>query len=152
MDIQDAMQMTKNFEGYSPQLYKCTAGYLTIGYGRNVEQRGISREEAEFMFQNDYKDALRNLQSLLVYEGIKVEDVHKDVFYALTDMMFNMGYDRLSKFKKLFSELKKGSYEGVAREMKDSAWYKQVGNRSKKLVEIVQKVLDKSKKRDIIFL
>lgn len=139
MDVREAMQMTKNFEGYSPQLYKCPAGYLTIGYGRNIEQRGISKEEAEFMFQNDYNDALRNLQSLLVSKGIKVEDVHKDVFYALTDMMFNMGYDRLSKFKKLFSELKKGSYEGVAREMKNSKWYTQVGDRSKKLVEIVQK-------------
>ena len=138
MNIQDAMQMTKNFEGYSPHLYRCPAGYLTIGYGRNIEKRGISKEEAEFMFQNDYNNAINDLKVLLVKNSINMVNIPQDVFYALTDMMFNMGYDRLSKFKKLFSELKKGSYEGVAREMKDSKWYTQVGDRSKKLVEIVK--------------
>lgn len=138
MNIQDAMQMTKNFEGLRLKPYKCPAGKLTIGYGRNLEDVGIAEEEAEMLFLNDYNRARGNLRALLVSYGIKEDDVNRDVFYALTDMMFNMGYSRMSQFKKLFSELKKGSYEGVAREMKDSKWYTQVGNRSKKLVEIVK--------------
>lgn len=139
MDVREAMQMTKNFEGYSSHLYKCPAGYLTIGYGRNIEKRGISKEEAEFMFQNDYNNAIKDLRTLLVKNSIDIVNIPQDVLFALTDMMFNMGYERLSKFKKLLYELKKGSYEGVAREMKDSKWYTQAGNRSKKLVEIVKK-------------
>lgn len=139
MNIQDAMQMTKNFEGYSPHLYRCPAGYLTIGYGRNIEKRGISKEEAEFMFQNDYNNAIKDLKILAMENKIDLTNVPQDVLFALTDMMFNMGYNRLSKFKKLLYELKNGSYEGVAREMIDSAWYTQVGDRSKKLVEIVKK-------------
>lgn len=139
MNIQDAMQMTKNFENYSSHLYRCPAGYLTIGWGRNIEKRGISKEEAEFMFQNDYNNAIKDLRTLLVKNSIDIVNIPQDVFYALTDMMFNMGYDRLSKFKKLLRELKKGSYEGVVREMIDSDWYTQVGDRSKKLVEIVKK-------------
>lgn len=138
MNVQDAMQMTKNFEGLRLKPYKCPAGKLTIGYGRNLEDVGIAEEEAEMLFFNDYERARGNLRALLVSYGIKEDDVNRDVFYALTDMMFNMGYSRMSQFKKLFSELKKGSYEGVAREMKDSKWYTQVGNRSKKLVEIVK--------------
>ena len=137
MNIQDAMQMTKNFEGYSPHLYRCPAGYLTIGWGRNIERRGISKEEAELMFHNDYHNAIKDLRTLLSNNGVDYESIHKDVLFALTDMMFNMGYDRLSTFKKLLYELKNGSYEGVAREMKDSKWYTQVGDRGKKLVEIV---------------
>ena len=139
MNIQDAMQMTKNFEGFRPFPYRCPAGYLTIGYGRNLEKRGISREEAEFMFQNDYNNAIKDLKILAMENKIDLTNVPQDVLFALTDMMFNMGYDRLSKFKKLLYELKRGHYEGVAKEMKDSLWYIQVGDRSKKLVEIVKK-------------
>lgn len=138
MNDMEAMQMTKNFEGLSLRPYRCPAGKLTIGYGRNLEDVGITKEEANLLFINDYYNAVNGLKTLLISNGIKYEDLHKDVFYALTDMMFNMGYNRLSKFKKLFSELKKGSYEGVAREMKNSKWYTQVGDRSKKLVEIVK--------------
>lgn len=140
MNIVEAMQMTKDFEGYSPQLYKCPAGYLTIGWGRNIEQRGISKDEAELMFLNDYKNAQKDLLIIFQEKGIDPTKVHNDVIMALTDMSFNLGYNRLSKFNKLFSELKKGSYEGVIREMKDSAWYKQVGKRSEKLVEIIKNV------------
>ena len=138
MNEQEAMQMTKSFEGLRLRPYKCPAGKLTIGYGRNLEDVGISPEEADYMFTNDYNNAVANLKALLVANGIKYEGVHKDVFYALTDMMFNMGYTRMSQFKNLLYELKNGSYEGVAREMKNSLWYTQVGDRSKKLVEIIK--------------
>ena len=141
MDLQDAIRMTKNFEGLRLKPYRCPAGKLTIGYGRNLEDVGITPEEADYLFTNDYNNAIANLKALLVANGIKYEDVHKDVFYALTDMMFNMGYDRLSKFKKLLYELKNGSYEGVAREMKNSKWYTQVGDRSKKLLTIIKNVI-----------
>lgn len=139
MNDMEAMQMTKDFEGLRLKPYRCSAGKLTIGYGRNLEDVGITKEEANLLFINDYYDAINNLKALLVANGIKYEDVHKDAFYALTDMMFNMGYKRLATFKKLLCELKKGSYEGVAREMKNSKWYTQVGDRGKKLVEIVKK-------------
>ena len=90
------------------------------------------------MFQNDYNNAIKDLKILAMENRIDLTNVPQDVLFALTDMMFNMGYDRLSKFKKLLYELKNGSYEGVAREMIDSAWYTQVGDRSKKLVNIVK--------------
>lgn len=139
MNIQDAMQMTKDFEGYSPHLYRCPAGYLTIGYGRNIEQRGVSKEEAEFMFQNDYNNAIKDLRIIAVENQIDLTKVPQDTLFALTDMCYNLGYQRLSKFKKLLYELKNGSYEGVVREMQNSKWYTQVGNRSQRLVDIVTK-------------
>lgn len=138
MNTTDAMQMTKEFEGLRLKPYRCSAGKLTIGYGRNLDDVGISKEEAEYLFLIDYERARCNLRALLAANGIKEESIPVDVFYVLTDMMFNLGYDRLSQFKNLLSELKKGSYDGVAREMKNSKWYTQVGNRSKKLVEIVK--------------
>ena len=141
MNYQDAMQMTKSFEGLRLKPYRCTAGKLTIGYGRNLDDVGISKEEADMLFEHDYNNAITNLKALLVSNGIKIEDVSKNAIFALTDMMFNLGYTRMSQFKNLLSELKKGSYEGVAREMKNSKWATQVGNRSKKLIDLVLTVV-----------
>ena len=53
-------------------------------------------------------------------------------------MCFNLGRARLFMFKKLFQALKKGDYDTAAEEMKDSNWYKQVGNRAKKLCDMMK--------------
>ena len=52
--------------------------------------------------------------------------------------MFNLGYDRLSKFKKFLYALKKGLYEDAANEMLDSLWAKQVGNRATQLAALMR--------------
>ena len=137
MNVSDAMQMTKNFEGLRLKPYRCSAGKLTIGYGRNLEDVGITDSEADMLFFNDYDRARGNLRALLVANGIKEENLSRNAFYALTDMMFNLGYSRMSTFKKLLSELKKSSYEDVAREMKKSKWYSQVGKRADKLIRLI---------------
>ena len=47
MNINPVAHLIKKHEGLSLKPYKCTAGKLTIGYGRNIEDKGISQEEAE---------------------------------------------------------------------------------------------------------
>lgn len=37
--------------------YRCSAGKLTIGVGRNLEDKGISEEEALFLLRNDIAEA-----------------------------------------------------------------------------------------------
>ena len=58
----------------------------------------------------------------------------------LLNMSFNLGRTRLSKFKKMFAHLANNDYEKAADEMIDSNWYKQVGRRSKRLVERMRNV------------
>lgn len=53
-------------------------------------------------------------------------------------MAFNLGRNRLSKFKNMISAVNEGNYAKAADEMIDSRWYKQVGVRSKELVEIMR--------------
>ena len=130
--------MTKTFEGLRLKPYKCTAGKLTIGYGRNLEDVGISQAEADMMFERDFAMAESEVKKLLRVNGIDWECLIEQRFYVLTDMMFNMGYDRLSKFKKMLYALKKGLYEDVANEMLDSVWAKQVGNRATQLAALMR--------------
>lgn len=131
-------EMTKTFEGLQLHPYKCTAGKLTIGYGRNLEDVGISQAEAEMMFERDFAQAESEVRRLCKANGIDCDKLIEQRFYVLTDMMFNLGYDRLSKFKKMLYALKKGLYEDAANEMLDSLWAKQVGNRATQLAALMR--------------
>jgi lysozyme len=132
-------EMTKSFEGYRSKPYKCSAGKLTIGYGRNLEDCGITEDEANYLFENDFNKAIEDAKRLCKEYDIDFEHLSEGRKYVLTDMVFNMGYSRTSKFKKMLTALKNGLYDDAATEMLDSAWAKQVGNRATKLSEIMKK-------------
>lgn len=131
-------QMTKDFEGLRLKPYKCTAGKLTIGYGRNLDDVGISQAEADMMFERDFARAEADVRRLCKEFGIDVENLIEQRFYVLTDMMFNLGYNRLAKFKKFLCALKTGLYDVAAREMLDSVWAAQVGNRAMQLSTLMR--------------
>ena len=130
--------MTKDFEGLRIKPYKCSAGKLTIGYGRNLDDNGISPDEAEYMFNNDFNKAYEDMLRLLKANSIDANSLSDCRLFVLTDMMFNLGYVRLSGFKKLFQALKNQDYMAASNEMKDSNWYRQTGNRAKKLCDMMK--------------
>lgn len=53
-------------------------------------------------------------------------------------MAFNLGLTKLNKFVEMRKALLKGDYNKAADEMIDSKWYNQVGNRSKRLVDMMR--------------
>lgn len=131
-------KLTKEFEGCHLKPYKCPVGKLTIGYGRNLDDVGISQAEADMMFERDFAKAEADVRDLCKEFGINVDDLIEQRFYVLTDMCFNLGKGGLKKFKKLFSALKKGLYDDAANAMLDSLWAKQVGNRATKLAVLMR--------------
>lgn len=131
-------EMTKTFEGLRLKPYKCTAGKLTIGYGRNLEDVGISQAEADMLFERDFAMAESEVKRLCRANQIDWGNLIEQRFYVLTDMMFNLGYTRLSKFKKMLTALSKGQYEAAANEMLDSSWAVQVGNRATQLAALMR--------------
>lgn len=134
--LDEYKQMTKDFEGLRLRPYKCSAGKLTIGYGRNLEDVGISKEEADALFNKDFTKAMEDAAKLLNEEGIT--SLHKQRFYVLTDMVFNLGYTGTKKFKKFLYALKKDLYDDAAKEMLDSQWAVQVGSRAIKLAAMMK--------------
>ena len=127
--ITDALiASVKRHEGLRLKVYKCTAGKNTIGYGRNLDDVGISADEAEYLLKHDLENAEIDAQRFPIYE--KLNQVRKDV---LIEMVFNLGYSRLSGFKKMFAALERKDYDGAANEMLDSKWARDVGERAKTL-------------------
>lgn len=119
-------QWIKYHEGLSLTLYKDTVNKTTIGYGRNIEDNGISKEEADVMFDNDFSRCQRELSSCWWYtnQPNNVQD-------ALMNMCFNLGIERLLGFKKMIHALILNDYTTASKEALDSKWARQVGKRAK---------------------
>ena len=125
-------------EGLKLKPYRCTAGKLTIGVGRNIEDNGITEEEAMMMLRNDIETISNELALAVAEMGITLRDVEKMGqvrVLTLTNLAFNMGVPRLLGFKKTFAALKEHDYETAADEMLNSKWSRQVGNRAIELAE-----------------
>jgi len=133
MNYEKATQYTKKFEGLSLLPYQCPTGHLTIGYGHNLEI-GITKEMADVLLMTDLRAAELEVSSKVTYFN-KLNEARQ---FVLVDMCFNMGIIKLRTFKKMLAALSKGNYPVAAREMLDSKWAVQVGNRAKKLAEIMR--------------
>jgi lysozyme len=131
--ISQAVALLKVHEGYERYPYKCSMGVVTIGYGRNLESRGLTEEEAAYLLQCDVKLAEGELLDQYDYYW-NLSGERKAV---LIDMMVNLGSTRLRKFKKMHLALELRDYSLAAVEMLDSRWARQVGQRSKTLAQIM---------------
>ena len=122
-------------EGFRSKPYKCTSGKLTIGYGRNIEDVGISNEEAEYLLSNDVKNAYNDLNKNISF----FNKLSFNVKYVLIDMCVNMGISKLLGFKKMILALSNNNFKAASVEMLNSVWANQVGKRAKDLSKIVEK-------------
>lgn len=137
-----AKQMLKRHEGLRLTVYQCTAGKKTIGYGRNLEDRGITEAEAETMLDNDIQSIEQGLvASFDFYKDL--DDVRKAV---LIDLGFNLGMAGLKGFKKMLKALEQGDYPEAAIQLLDSRYARQVTNRAMELARLLDGVQGREKR------
>lgn len=109
-------------------------GKSTIGWGRNLEDKGITQAEAELLLSNDVHDAEDDARALLgdgVFELLT--DTRKAV---MVNMAFNLGLTRLRKFVIMLKAIKEGRNLDAATAMLSSKWAEQVGVRAKDLAQL----------------
>ena len=121
-------------EGLKLLPYKCTAGKWTLGVGRNIEDRGISKVTAMQMLDEDIEICLNELMERLDY----FETLPTEVQETLVNLCFNMGISRLMKFQLMLGAIQAGQYELAAKELLDSRYARQVGKRSEELADILR--------------
>lgn len=131
--IEEAKKLIRQHEGFSRFPYRCTAGKLTIGYGRNLEDVGISKAEAEILLENDIRECCRKLFTFHWFYGL---DQARKI--ALVDMCYNLGFEGFCKFKRMIDALSVRDYDRAADEMLDSKWAQQVGRRAQELAQIMR--------------
>jgi len=124
-------------EGLRLKPYRCTAGRLTIGVGRNLEDRGISEAEALLLLDNDITDCWGRLAARQPWVLTAPEAVQE----ALVNMAFNLGVAGLLGFKETLALLETEKYAEAARAMLASKWARQVGKRAERLAGQVRNAL-----------
>lgn len=112
--------------------YTDSVGKLTIGVGRNLDDVGISRHEAEVLLDNDINRATAAVMERLPWAAA-LGEVR---FAVLVNMTFNMGIGGLvGKNPKALAACERGDYDEAAREMLDGPWKDQVGPRAHRLAD-----------------
>jgi lysozyme len=127
-------ELIKKHEGLSLKPYKCSAGKTTIGFGRNLDDAGITEEEAEILLENDTIRARADAAQFVS----NFETLAYMRQCVLVDMAFNLGLTRLSQFKVLKAALERGDYSCAADSMLASKWAAQVGSRAVELANIMR--------------
>jgi lysozyme len=123
-------------EGLRLKPYRCTAGKLTIGIGRNLDDCGISQTEAYVLLENDIQNCEKQLLDEIPEIYNPLDEVRKSV---LLNMCFNLGIGGLLGFNNTLAFIAAGDWERAANNMLVSRWAKQVGRRAIELSELMRK-------------
>lgn len=115
-------------EGYSEKPYRCPAGKLTIGYGFNLEDAGLSREESLLILR--YR--LDRIAAALEQKWPWFRDLSYPRKAALIGMAYQMGLAGLYGFKNTLAYVEAGQYEAAAAGMLASKWARQTPPRARR--------------------
>jgi len=146
MDTEKLRKQLEIDEGVKYEIYLDHLGYPTFGIGHlvipsDIEYREdvgtrVSEERVRECFDKDVQSVLRDCS--LLYKDF--DELPEEAQQIIANMMFNMGYTRLSKFKGMKRGVDARDWNKAADEMVDSRWYKQVTNRANRLVERMRNI------------
>jgi lysozyme len=114
-----AIDLVKNFEGFSEHPYTCPAGKLTIGYGSTMwttsnggrrriwESFRVTEEQATLQMVADLDDLAIKIQESVVVP------INSAQLGALASFAYNVGLPAL-RGSTLLRKLNSGDYEGAA--------------------------------------
>lgn len=149
IDLGTAVQRLCIHEGIRLEPYRCPAGYLTIGVGRNLETNPITPEEKKVV--GDWKSGItKNAAFYLLRNDIKRvekeceqnigfwDNLDNERQYALLDMAFNLGIHGLLRFNKMLSAMALGNYKQAAEECLNSKYARDVGKRAERIAKTIE--------------
>lgn len=124
-------------EGERLIAYRDSVGLWTIGVGHllgpNARMQRITRAESRALLEDDINRAAAVLDGLVEdWDGI--DGVRQ---LALLNMAFNLG-PRLGQFRDFLTAVRARRWDVAAREILDSKWAGQVGDRAKRLAAMIR--------------
>lgn len=149
VDVNELVQRFVLHEGCELMPYKCPAGYLTIGVGRNLEtnpltaeekkvvgdwRNGITKNAAFYLLRNDIEKVKRDCSKNISFFNA----LDPERRYALLDMCFNIGIKSLLKFKNMLSEMGVGNWNKASYECLNSNYAKQTGKRARRIANTIK--------------
>ena len=146
MDIEKLKRDLEADEGCVYAVYLDHLDLPTFGIGHLIRKNdpeygldvgsAVSPERVLEAFEKDIQVVINDCENLYQDFG----DLPEEVQLIISNMMFNLGYPRLSKFKGMKAGVDARDWNKAADEMVDSRWYKQVTNRAERLVQRMRAV------------
>ena len=146
MDLEVLRKQIEADEGCKYEIYLDHLGLPTFGIGHLVTESDeednrpvgtfITTDRVAECFNKDVGTVLEDCERL--YPDF--DSLPEEVQLIIANMMFNMGYPRLSKFKGMKAGVNARDWQQAADEMVDSKWYHQVTNRAERLVSRMREV------------
>lgn len=121
-------------EGIKGKVYYDSEGVATVGVGRNLEDVGVSYDEAMLMLDNDIKRVLYACW----HEFPWFADLTEPRQNVVASMVFNLGLEGFKKFKKMIAAIEKEDWTEAACQMIDSRWAAQVKGRAVELANMMK--------------
>ena len=130
------VEMIKRHEGVKSKVYLCSAGYETIGVGRNISESGLglSDDEIDYLLANDIERVKGELSKTYFWFA-SMNEARQE---AMIDICFNLGLTRLRGFVKALTAMSREQFDIAADEFMDSKWAKQVGMRATRVTEMIR--------------
>jgi lysozyme len=148
MNIEQLRKEIAEDEGVKYEIYLDHLDLPTFGIGHLItdtdEEYGspvgtpVTEDRVNECFDKDVEVVLSDCEKL--YEDFY--DLPEEAQLIIANMMFNMGYPRLSKFKGMKRGVDNRDWDTAADEMVDSRWYNQVTNRANRLVKRMRALAD----------
>ena len=137
----------KRHEGEVLEVYEDSLGYLTLGVGHLIreddEEFGepsgtpVSQEVVDRYYDTDFMKHVNETLHVCEDHDIDFDNLPENVQHVLINMCFNLGANRLGKFRNMLSACSESNWDEMSAQMEDSKWFGQVGRRSAELQEMV---------------
>jgi lysozyme len=121
-------------EGLRLKPYRCTAGKTSIGYGRNLDDVGISQRVADIMLEEDLQVAEKACRR--IFPGL-FDQWGENRRLGWVNLAFNLGYNRLMQFRNTLRAARIEDWAEVEKGLRASLWFQQVGKRAERVIGMV---------------
>jgi lysozyme len=152
MDLEKLKKQLIIDEGCVLEVYCCSLGFPTFGIGHlltkndpeyyayNALKKGgklkVSQERVDEVFKKDIEGVVRDCCRLFK----SFNEMHCELQQILANMMFNLGFNKLSKFTNTIKAINNKDYELAASLLRSSLWFKQVGKRAERLCNRLENI------------
>ena len=144
MNMDRLKDSVKQHEGYRNKVYLDTLGKRTVGVGHLCVEdfwEDDKEYEEEFLMEileKDLSEAIKGANDLMAEHDCM--DINEKAHEILIEMVFQLGKNGVSKFRKMWDALSEKNYIGASYEMLDSRWSKQTPNRAKSMAKIMKAI------------
>ena len=137
-DLGNLKESLKKHEGYEPRVYKCPNGFDTIGYGFAIKDLFMDEEIANLILDKKIRGILARIEGDENWDSWFF-DKPEPVQDVLVNMIFQIGFSGVKKFKKTIKYIREDKLLLAGEEMLDSKWARSDSpNRAKELSDIIK--------------